>query len=257
MKTLKKFAAVVASLALTVGMCVNVFAGSTWGDYIGFDGKPGHTWYEAADGKFTQNSDTSWTCKMKTIGWGGVWGCQVFQDSSKGNGSVDIKKGQEYQLKCTLKSSDMDKWIVIKVATKENIAFAKWVQLKKGQSTTIDETFTAKCDANSIYFGLGGDFGDRTDEKDLYTYAEGGQKSISDGDGEAAGKGTTITCTGYSLASTAASSSTGSSSNSNSGSVSTQTTTVKTGDFTPVACGAAAILAAAAIVVFSRKREND
>ena len=258
MKTLKKFAAVVASLALTVGMCVNVFAGSTWGDYIGFDGKPGHTWYEAADGKFTQNSDTSWTCKMKTIGWGGVWGCQVFQDSSKGNGSVDIKKGQEYQLKCTLKSSDMDKWIVIKVATKENIAFAKWVQLKKGQSTTIDETFTAKCDANSIYFGLGGDFGDRADEKDLYTYAEGGQKSISDGDGDAAGKGTTITCTGYSLASTAstaASSSTGS--NSNSGSVSTQTTTVKTGDFTPVACGAAAILAAAAIVVFSRKREKD
>ena len=193
---------------------------------------------------------------MKTIGWGGVWGCQVYQDSSKGNGSVDIKKGQEYQLKCTLKSSDMDKWIVIKVATKENIAFAKWVQLKKGQSTTIDETFTAKCDATSIYFGIGGDFGDRADEKDLYTYAEGGQKSISDGDGDAAGKGTTITCTGYSLASTAATgSNTGSSSNS--GSVSTQTTTVKTGDFTPVACGAAAILAAAALVVFSRKREND
>ena len=67
MKALKRFTAVVASLALTVGMCVSVFAGSTWGDYIGFDGKPGHTWYEAADGKFTQNSDTSWTCKMKTI----------------------------------------------------------------------------------------------------------------------------------------------------------------------------------------------
>ena len=149
----------------------------------------------------------------------------------------------------------MDKWVVIKIATDENIAFAKWVQLKKGQSTTIDETFTAKCDATSIYFGLGGDFGDRADEKDLYTYAEGGQKSISDGDGEAAAKGTTITCTGYSLASTAAgkNAKTGTSS----GSASTQTTTVKTGDFTPVACGAAAILAAAAIVVFSRKREND
>ena len=38
MKALKRFTAVVASLALTVGMCVSVFAGSTWGDYIGFDG---------------------------------------------------------------------------------------------------------------------------------------------------------------------------------------------------------------------------
>lgn len=45
---------------------------------------------------------------------------------------IDIKKGQEYKLQCTLKSSDMDKWIVVKVATKENIAFAKWVKLKKG-----------------------------------------------------------------------------------------------------------------------------
>ena len=83
MKALKRFTAVVASLALTVGMCVSVFAGSTWGDYIGFDGKPGHTWYEAADGKFTQNSDTSWTCKMKKIGWGlgmpGIPGCKKGQ----------------------------------------------------------------------------------------------------------------------------------------------------------------------------------
>lgn len=92
MKALKRFTAVVASLALTVGMCVSVFAGSTWGDYIGFDGKPGHTWYEAADGKFTQNSDTSWTCKMKTIGWGGVWGCQVFQDAKRATARLTLRK---------------------------------------------------------------------------------------------------------------------------------------------------------------------
>ena len=87
----------------TVGMCVSVFAGSTWGDYIGFDGKPGHTWYEAADGKFTQNSDTSWTCKMKKIGWGGVWGCQVFQDTKKGNGKVDIKERSGIQITVYIK----------------------------------------------------------------------------------------------------------------------------------------------------------
>jgi hypothetical protein len=254
MKALKRFSAVVAALALTVGMCANVMAKPTWGHYIGFD--EGNTWYEASEGSFKLNSDTSWTATMNTLGWGGVWGYQVYQDSSQGNGSVEVKKGQEYTLKCTLKSSKLDKWVVIKIATKENIAFAKWVQLKKGQSTTINETFTAKCDANSIYFGLGGDFGDREDEKDLYTWAEGGQKSIDDGDPT---KSTVITCTDYSLAAPVSeTAATGGSTNSvSTGTATTTTTAVATGDFAPIACGAAAIVAAAVIVVFARKREND
>ena len=264
MKFIKKLGVITLSLALAISMNTSVFAMSPWQDYIGFDGKPGHTWYEAADGKVVGVSQTKWTAKLKTIGWGGVWGCQVFQDAKKGNGKVDIKKGQEYKLQCTLKSSDMDKWIVVKIATKENIAFAKWVKLKKGQNTTINETFTAKCDATSIYFGLGGDFGDRADEKDLYTYAEGGAKSISDGNGDAAGKGTTITCTGYSLESTAAAAQTATTAaagqgtqSGQTGTVSTAPSTVATGDFTPIACAAAAVVAASVIVVFARKRENN
>ena len=35
----------------------------------------------------------------------------------------------------------------------------------------------------------------------------------------------------------------------------TTSTTVATGDFSPMACGAAAILAGVALVVFARKRE--
>lgn len=262
MKALKRMVAVVSALTLTLGMCVSVFAKAPWGDYIGFDGKPGHTWYEASEGKVTQNTATGWTVKLDTIGWGGVWGCQMFQDSKQGYGNVSIKKGQEYTLKCNLSSSKLDKWIVIKIATKDDIAFAKWVHLKKGQTTTVNETFTAKCDATSVYFGLGGEFGDRDDEKrsGLYDWAEGGQKSISDGKGDVAGKGTTLKMSGYSLEAKAAAQ-TNTNTNTNTNTQQTTDTnakqTVATGDFTPIACGAAAILAASVIVVFARKREND
>lgn len=251
MKTLKRISVAVAAFALAVGMCASVSAKDSWGHYIGFD--EGNTWFEASEGSFKLNSDTSWTATLKTLGWGGVWGYQVFQNSETGNGKVDIKKGQEYTLKCTLKSSKVDKWVFIKIAKGENIAHGKWVQLKKGQAVNVEETFTAKCDANSIYFGLGGDFGDREDEKEAYTWAEGGSKSIDDKDPTFS---TVITCTDYSLGEKAAEqqNNPGSTSGNN---TPTTTTTVATGDFTPIACGAAAILAAAVIVVFARKREND
>ena len=39
--------------------------------------------------------------------------------------------------------------------------------------------------------------------------------------------------------------------------VSSTDSTVATGDFTPFACGATAVLAAAAIVVFAKRRQED
>ena len=87
MKVLKRIAAVAATVALTVGMSASCFAAGTWGHYIGFS--EGNVWYEASEGSFKENSATGWTANMDAIGWGGVWGYQVFQD---GKGKVDIKK---------------------------------------------------------------------------------------------------------------------------------------------------------------------
>lgn len=252
MKVLKRIAALAATVALTVGMSANCFAAGTWGHYIGFS--EGNVWYEASEGSFSEDSATGWTAKMDTIGWGGVWGFQVFQD---GDDKVSVKKGEQYTLKCTLKSSKLDKWVVIKIATGDDIAFAKWVKLPKGQAVTIDETFTAKCDANSVYFGLGGDFGDREDEEDLYTWAEGGKESISDGDGDSAGKSTVITCTDYSLAAPGSNGAGTQETNAAGTTTTTNTSSVATGDFEPLACAAAAIVAGAAIVIFARKRETE
>jgi hypothetical protein len=264
MKTLKRFAAVIAAATLTVGMSVNCFAAAEWGHYFGMDEKCGSVWYEGAecDGEPTVSAD-GWTAKLKTIGWGGVWGAQMFQETGK-NGTVDIKKGQEYNLKCTLKSSNCDKWVYIKIAKgegKENLAFAKWVFIKKGSSVTVDETFTANANANSIYFGFGGENGDRQNsDKDAelrYSYIPGGLTALTEthkdagGDFEAA---TTVSCSGYYLGPVTSNES---ETTAGTGTTSTTTTTtVATGDFTPIACGAAAVIAAAVIVVFARKRET-
>lgn len=256
MRVFKKISAAVLALTLTVGMCVSTFAATAgWTDYLGFDGKPGHTWFEAADGTVKNVTETGWTAELKQVGWGGIWGAQMSR-------KVDIQKGKKYHYTATFKSSGCDKWVFIKIATKESFAFGKWVWLTKGQSVTVDETFTAENNADSMTIGFGGEFGDReaTDGKAHYAYAGGAKKIAAkkDAGGDSGPHDdvfTVITCSNYSLTEDGATAETAA--QSGSGTASTTTTTVATGDFTPIACGAAAILAAAVIVVFARKREND
>lgn len=242
MRIFKRVAALVAVLALTVGMTTNCFA-ATWGSYFGLLSG----WYEGADGEMKANTETGWEVELFSLGWGGCWGGQVFQES----GSVDIKKGEEYRITYTLSSSNCDKWVYLKVAKGEDVAFAKWVQIKKGKSVTVDETFVAKANADSVYFGIGGEFGDRQDVDDdaeiRYSYAPGGADALDDVDPTYA---TVLKCTDFSLAAATDAAGTDDGKKTNS-------TTVATGDFAPIACGAAAVIAAAVIVVFARKRETN
>ena len=217
MKSLKKIAAVVATLALTVGMTANCFAAS-WQSYFGVN----EAWFEGAEGKLSSQSATGWTADMKTIGWGGCWGAQVKQP----------------------------------------------VKVKKGKSVSVNETFKAAADSDTLTFGIGGEFGDRKgidkDATKRYSYASGGAASLNDGDPTYS---TTVKCTGFSFEAKSAAStgtnSTDTNTNTNTnttGSTGTTnnnatSTTVATGDFSPMAFGAAAILAGVALVVFARKRE--
>ncbi|MFR6560989.1 MAG: hypothetical protein ACLUR5_02525 [Eubacterium ventriosum] len=72
-----------------------------------------------------------------------------------------LRKGQQYTLSFDAQSSTCDKWVYVKVSTDETLAFSDWVQLKKGSTTKYSTTFTAKANAKSVYFGIGGEFGDR------------------------------------------------------------------------------------------------
>ena len=189
MKFMKKTAVITLAIVLVINMNTSVFAKASWHDYIGFDGKPGHTWYEAADGKVVGIAKNKWTAKLKTIGWGGVWGAQIYRN-------VNIKKGQKCRIKFKIKSTKINKWIVVKICNKNKIAYVKWIHLKKGKYTKVNETFIAKKNATQIYFGLGGEFGDRDDEKDIYAYLN---KRPSDGKGDAAGASTKILLRNYSL----------------------------------------------------------
>lgn len=242
MKALKRLIAVIAVLALTVGLSANCMA-ATWGSYFGLNSG----WYEGAEGELTAQTEDGWTANLVQLGWGGCWGGQVFQKE----GSVDIKKGEEYQIKYTISSSNCDKWVYLKIAKGEDLAFAKWVQVKKGGSVTVDETFTAKANADSVYFGIGGEFGDRQEsDKDAelrYSYAPGGADALDDVDPTLATK---LTCKGFYLGAPETGASDKPAENKEDG-------TVSTGDFMPIACGTAAVVAAAVVVIFARKRETE
>ena len=78
MKFMKRTAVITLAILLVINMNTNVFAKAGWQYYIGFDGKRGHTWYETTNGKVVGIAKNKWTAKLKTIGWGGVWGAQIF-----------------------------------------------------------------------------------------------------------------------------------------------------------------------------------
>lgn len=146
----KKIAASALALSLVFTMGTQCFA-ANWGSYFG--GSQG--WYEGAEGTLTSNTDKAWTAQMASIGYGGAWGAQVYKNG------ISVKKGQQYTLSFDAQSSTCDKWVYVKVSTDETLAFSDWVQLKKGSTTKYSTTFTAKANAKSVYFGIGGEFGDR------------------------------------------------------------------------------------------------
>lgn len=100
-----------------------------------------------------------------------------------------------------MKSSKCDKWVFIMFGTSGNYAFAKWIKLPRGVWVSIDETFVAKIDADSMFYGIGGEMGDRTgidyDAEIRYSYAPDGPSSVVDGDSSVA---TQITCSDMVLA---------------------------------------------------------
>lgn len=164
MRLTKKIASAVLALTLVVAMSAQCF-GATWGSYFGYGVAGEGEWYEGAMGEVSAQTATSWTADVSQLGWGGCWGGQVFQDTSKGNGKVSVKKGQKYTVSFTLESTNCDKVVYVKIANGdgiENLAHGFWVQLKRGQAQKVTETFTAQANASSIYFAIGGEMGDRS-----------------------------------------------------------------------------------------------
>jgi beta-glucanase (GH16 family) len=165
---------------------------NVWGSYFGVNDS---NWYEGAEGNMTRNEDTAWTANLISAGWGGVWGAKIFK-------SVEIEKGKEYSLKFKMKSSNVDKYVYFRISDGQDIAFADWVFLPAGKEIEYNKTFTAACNTNSIYFGIGGDFGDRDSEDASYRYSLLGTnykellENDMDGDATAC---TSISCRDFSL----------------------------------------------------------
>lgn len=126
---------------------------SQWDSYFGAN----EGWYEGAQGTLLSQTNESWNVKIDSIGWGGIWGAWVYQTEK-----INIEAEKKYSIKCWMKSSDVDKWVFIAIKSGEDYAFGKWVKLPRGIWVNIDKTFIAEKNADSIYCGIGGDFGDRS-----------------------------------------------------------------------------------------------
>lgn len=156
----KKIAAAVLSLTLVLAVSTTCF-GAVWDSYFGASLTGADYWYEGSEGSISNaNAVTGFTANVTNFGWGGVWGGQVFL--SNASKLVDVKKGQQYTINFDVKSSTVPKYIYVKVSTGESLAYSFWQLIPGGSKVVkVRKTFTAKKDAKTVYFGIGGDAGDR------------------------------------------------------------------------------------------------
>ena len=141
-------------------MATTCFA-ANWGSYFGANAD----WYEGAEGKLTANTAAGFTASIDSVGWGGVWGAQVYIDGSRNDNAKNVKvtKGKSYTLSFDISASNLTKFAYVKVSTGEKLAYSTWVKMPANKTVKVKKTFKAAGNANSVYFGLGGDVGDRRD----------------------------------------------------------------------------------------------
>lgn len=153
MVTLKRLIVclIIVSLAIVPVSSISVSADTDWDSYFGAN--DGYFW-EGAEGQLTFNTENAFTASMTRVGWGGVWGCMVWK-------SINVNRGQKYNISFKAKSTNVEKYIYVKISTADNLAKGFWVKLPKGQTVNVSEDFVAEQYANRLTFGLGGECGDR------------------------------------------------------------------------------------------------
>ncbi len=160
MNIIKKLMLLALSAIFLYALSITCFA-ATWSGYFGYNAHETEYYYEASEGSLTSNTTTGFTANLSKIGWQGVWGCQIFR-------TVNINKGGQYKISFDIKSSSVDKYVYIKFSERnvDNNAYSFWVKCPRGQTVSVNKTFTAQRTTGNLIFGLGGDFGDRLDSYD-------------------------------------------------------------------------------------------
>lgn len=125
----------------------NIITGGWTGYFGALEG-----WQEGSTGSLSVDG-TDFVCTIDGIGYGGIWGCQSSSPMLK------VKAGNTYTISCNLASSNIDKWVLIKIANAaDDVIDGRWVQLKAGESQKVSFTFTVPKDIKEIkvVYGMGG-----------------------------------------------------------------------------------------------------
>ena len=84
----------------------------------------------------------------------------------RANKIFNVKKNETYTVNFDIKSSIVNKFVYVKISTGETLAYSFWVSIPAGKTVKVSKTFKAKANAKTVYFGMGGDVGNRTEEDD-------------------------------------------------------------------------------------------
>lgn len=182
-----KLLSIMLIITLVLGLnSTNIHASTIWEEYYNF----AQVECETIPKKI--NNNNNWSVKLKQIGHGGIWCAQMY---TKNIPFINFNK--KYQLHCTLKSSNCDKWIFIKIPN----AYGKWLKLKKGKPATINEIFAAQATTSDcLVFSFGGEHGNSEWSIDTdYSFILGGKAFIAANPDPNPATSTTITCSGFYL----------------------------------------------------------
>lgn len=162
MKKLNKIISIITACCLLFSTSIKTYGKENkyWKTNIT---SPTYEYYGDSEGVLMNASKTKWSVLLTKIGWSSALSFQMHTSQIP-----HIQKGKKYQFHCVLNSSNVDKWIGIYVGeismnkgtvSKYNVAYVKWIKLKKGKNKVVNEIFRAKTNANKISFCIGGEGG--------------------------------------------------------------------------------------------------
>lgn len=163
----KKILSVVLALTLVVGLSTTAFADHQykyWTTYFSVNEADNPYAYEGVDCLSFKETSNSFTANINKIGWK-IWGGHVDK-------KISVTKGKTYVVSFKASSSKIDKFVYVKVGPDEALAYSFWIFLPAGKTKTFTKVFKAAASTNkNLTFGVGGDFGDRSDDDAAVRYA--------------------------------------------------------------------------------------
>ena len=166
---------IVIELVLVIGFIIfikTICLADMWeASFVSLPGIDGGT-----KGSITNVSKSGFKVELNPVGHGGVWGCLV-----ESKYTIPADERYTYKVSFTAESTNVDKYIYYVIGSSDPFSGgnADWIKLPKGKSVYAEYMYFGSENTN-MYFGLGGDPGDRDNPDITWDYDAAIRYSIFD-----------------------------------------------------------------------------